>query len=333
MRERSGRLLLLASVLAGVALLAPTGAGAATVVNGDFEAGNLSGWSVYRATQSGNWYAYKGKQGAGDQAAEQRGKNFPPPPPQGKYAATADEVLADTMILSQEVSLEPGRDHRLSLLAFYDSLHPIAVPSLDTLSVDDGILAGGQNQQFRVDVMRAGSPIESLGPGDVLATAFRTQPGGPPSLAPTWVSADLSPFAGQTVRVRVAAVAHEELLTGGVDAVAVDSSAPGTPLPPLGSNRFKFGKLKLNRKNGTAVLTVEVPGPGGLGAKGKGIKRATAKAAKAGKAKLRLKPTAAGREKLEGKGKLRVKVAVKFSPAGGSPRTQTKQVVLKLAPN
>lgn len=331
MRVRSGRLLLLASVLAGIALLAPAGAGAARVVNGDFEAGNLSGWSVYRATQSGNWFAYKGKQGAGDQAAEQRGKYFPPPPPQGKYAATADEILADTMILSQEVSLEPGRDHRLSLLVFYDSLRPIAIPSPDTLSVDDSILAGRANQQFRVDVMRSGSPIESLAPADILATAFRTQPGAPQSLGPTWVSANLSPFAGQTVRVRVAATAHEELLTAGVDAVAVDSAPPGRALPPLGSNRFKFGKLKLNRKNGTATLAIEVPGPGDLTAKGKKIKRASAKAAKAGTAKLRLKPTTAGRKTLERKHKLVAKVAVTFDPPGGSPRTETRKVVLKLA--
>lgn len=331
MRLRSGHLLLLASVLVGIALLAPAGAGAATVVNGDFEAGSLSGWNVYRSLETGSWFAYKGDKGSGDPIAKQRGRKYPQLPPQGLYAATSDQATATTTILSQEIALAPGLSHRLSLLAFYDSEVPIGVPDPDTLSVDDALLGGQRNQQFRVDVMRPGSPIESLAAGDVLATAFRTQPGAPTSLQPTWVTADLSPFAGQTVRVRIATAAHEELFTAGVDAVAVDSAPPGKGLPPLGSNRFKFGKLKLNRKNGTAVLAIEVPGPGDLSAKGKGIKRAVAKAAKAGKAKLRLKPTKAGRETLERKGKLAVKLAVKFDPAGGSPRTQTKRVVLKLA--
>jgi hypothetical protein len=332
MRVRSGHLLLLASVLAGMALTAPAGAGAATVVNGDFEAPNLSGWSVYRTAETGSWFAYKGDKGSGDAIAKQRGRKFPQLPPQGVYAATSDQISATTTILSQEVALAPGLNHRLSVLAFYDSEVPIGVPSPDTLSVDDAQLGGQRNQQFRIDVMRPGSPIESLSPADILATPFRTQPGAPTSMQPTWVSADLSAFAGQTVRLRFATAAHEELFTAGVDAVAVDSTPPGKKPPPLGSNRFKFGKLKLNRKNGTATLTVEVPGPGNLTAKGKGVKRATAKAAKAGKAKLRLKPTAAGRATLERKHKLRVKVAVTFDPAGGSPLTKTKRVVLKLAP-
>jgi hypothetical protein len=332
MGVRSGCLFLLASVLVGMALLAPTGAGAATVVNGDFESGNLNGWSVYRSAETGGWFAYKGEKGSGDPIAKQRGRKYPQPPPQGTYAATSDQISATTTILSQEVTLGAGLNHRLSLLAFYDSEVPIGVPSPDTLSVDEAQLGGQANQQFRIDVMRPGSPVESLSPADVLATVFRTQPGAPTSMQPTWISADLSAFAGQTVRLRFATAAHEELFTAGIDAVAIDSTPPGKKPPPLGSNRFKFGKLKLNRRNGTATLAVEVPGPGDLTAKGKGIKRATAKAAKAGKAKLRLKPTAAARETLARKHKLRVKVAVTFNPAGGSPRTKTKRVILKLAP-
>jgi hypothetical protein len=341
MKVRSGRLLMLASVLAGIALLAPAGAGAATVVNGDFEAGSLSGWAVYRTSEAGSWFAYKellkrekdkGETHTGDPIADQRGRKLPQPPPQGRYAATSDQLSATTTILSQEVALAPGLNHRLSLLAYYDSEVPIGVPSPDTLSVDDGLLGGQRNQQFRIDVMRPGSPIESLNPADVLSTAFRTGPGAPTSMGPTWVSADLSAFAGQTVRLRIADAAHEELFTAGVDAVAIDSARPGERLPPLGSNRFKFGKLKLNRKNGTATLAVKVPGPGKLRAKGKLIKQTTAKAAKAGTTKLRLKPTASGRKILEKEHELRAKVAVTFDPVGGSPRTKSKTVVFKFAP-
>lgn len=338
MRARgSGLVLLGMSVLASAMLLAPSAA-AATVVNGDFETGNLNGWSVYRTAETGSWFAYKGDKGSGDSIAQQRGRKFPQPPPQGTYAATSDQISATTTILSQEVVLAPGLNHRLSLLAYYDSEVPIGVPSPDTLTVDDTQLGGQRNQQFRIDVMRPGSPIESLSPADILATAFRTQPGGPTSMQPTWVSADLSPFAGQTVRLRIANAAHEELFTAGVDAVAIDSTPPGKNPPPLGSNRFEVvgpgggrGTVKQVGKNGVATLTVRVPGPGKLTAKGKLIKRTIAKAAKAGKVKLRLKLTKSALETLLKKGRLRVKVAVTFDPAGGKPRTTIVPVLFKLA--
>ncbi len=108
MRARGGLVLLGISVVASAMLLAPGGAAAATVVNGDFEIGNLNGWSVYRSGETGSWFAYKGDKGSGDSIAQQRGRKFPQPPPQGTYAATSDQISATTTILSQEVVLAPG---------------------------------------------------------------------------------------------------------------------------------------------------------------------------------------------------------------------------------
>jgi hypothetical protein len=317
-------------VVIALALSIPGGAAAATVVNGDFETGGLAGWNVHRSAETGSWFAYKGAKGSADPIAEARGRKFPQPPPQGTYAATSDEITATTMILSQEVALEPGLDHRLSLLAYFNSEVPIAAPAPDSLSVNEEQLGGQANQQFRIDVMRPGSPIESLDTADVLRPVFRTNPGGATSMQPTWLTADLSAYAGQTVRLRIANAANGELFTAGVDAVAIDSAKPGKRPPSLGSNRFKFGKVKLNRNNGTAILPVEVPGPGKLTAKGKLIKRATAKAAKEGTVRLRLRPTRSGRATLEQKHKLRIKVAVTFDPAGGTSRTATVPVTFKL---
>jgi hypothetical protein len=342
------------AVLVGIALAMPAGAGAATVVNGDFEAGSLSGWDVHRVTESGNWFAYKG---TSEPIARERGKNLPQPPPQGNYAAITDELQAETSILSQDVTLAPGLSHRLSLLALYDSAVPIAIHSPDTFAVGESLLAQ-QNQQFRIDVMKPGAPLESLDPADILRTVFRTEPGDPTSLKPTWLTADLSAFAGQTVRLRIANVANEELFNAGVDAVSIASTKPGEAPPPLGSNRFTLGKVKPNRKNGTATLAVEVPGPGKVSAKGEGtlstppkagrpkahatktkkrkkrqalIAPTTIVARKAGSVTLRLKPTAPAHQVLKRKHKLRVTVEVAFAPAGGAPRTATVPVVLKLA--
>ncbi len=344
-RGKSGRPMLFAvAALACMALLGPSGAGAATVVNGDFESGTLNGWSVHRATLGGNWFAYRG---SSEPIAEQRGKPVVPPP-QGAYAAIADEISPETLILSQNVVLEPGLDHRLSLLAYYESKVPIAVPAPDTLSVNGETLAGQANQQYRIDVMKPGAAIESVDPADVLRTVFRTVPGRPKKMLPTTFTADLTPFAGQTVRLRMAVAAHEELLNAGVDAVSILSARPGQL--PGASGRMRLGKAKANRSNGTATLPVSVPGAGLLKAKGKGvpvpapnagvskvrkrspIKPASVRAARAGTVKLLLKPTPTALQILREKHKLRVQVTVTFKPAGRALQKATVPVVLKLAP-
>ena len=341
------------ALLAVVALmlLGASGAAAATVVNGDFETGDLSGWQVNRATGLGDWYAYKGTD------PPIRGKKLTAPvqaPPQGTYAAITDEFNPDTLILYQDIALRPEYEHRLSLLTYYTSLNPIAVPAPDTLSVDDEVLGGKANQQYRIDVMKPSAPLESTNPADILRTLFRSHLGDPKEMPPTRLVADLSAFAGQTVRLRIANAVHEETFNAGIDDVTITSAPPGQ-LPPLGSGpkgstKFSFGKVKVNRSNGSAVLPVEVPGPGSLSAKGEGppapgkagaskakqlrklIKPVTVKVAKAETVKLRLLPTAAARGTLELKQKLRVKVTVTYVPSGGAASTASVPVLLRLEP-
>lgn len=346
-RGGSGRLTLSLAVL--LVLLAPSGATAATVVNGDFESGTLTGWHVRQPIYAGNWFAYKGTNAP---IGNQRGAAPVQAPPQGVYAAISDEANPDSLILYQDVALEAGYSHRLSLLAYYNSYEPIAVPAPDTLSVDDEVLGGQSNQQYRIDVIRPGAPIGSLDPTDILRTLFRTKPGDPVKLAPTTMTADLSQFAGQTVRLRIANAVHEEVFNAGVDAVSISSTASGQSPPPgskHGPSLFSFGRLKANRHNGTATLRVRVSGPGLLTAKGVPLKARTARASKARKRRtpikpatirvasartvtLRLRPTPYAREILRQEHKLRIKVAVTFKPAGGSAETATKPVVLELAP-
>jgi hypothetical protein len=325
-------------------LVAPGSATAATVVNGDFESGTLSGWHV-RDSGFGNWFAYKGTDAP---IGHQRGADPVQAPPQGAYAAIADQADPDTLILYQDIALEPGSSYRLSLLAYYNSYEPIAIPTPDTLSVNEAELGGQSNQQYRIDVMKPNAPIESLDPADILRTLFRNESGDPLKMPPTRLTADLSPFAGQTVRLRIANAVHEEVFNAGVDAVSIFN--PSSPhAPSHGSSRFGFGKAKVNRRDGTAILPVRVPGPGLLRAKGKSIvppsavprarkiekfrksiESATAKAAEAGTVSIRLKPTPFARTILKQKHKLRVNVTVTYTPTGGSPETASLPVMLKL---
>lgn len=317
---------------AALALLAPSAAGAASIVNGGFESGSLSGWQVYRSLDDGNWFAYSG---AEPPIGGRRGAEPVQAPPKGSYAAIADEANPVTLILYQDVALEPGESHQLSLLAYYDSYATLATPAPNTLSVDEEALAGRRNQQFRIDVMRPTAPLESLEPGDVLLTLLQTRSGGPKTMQPTRLSADLTPFAGQTVRLRIAVAAHEEVLNAGVDAVRLTSSGPGARpgggrAGGPGSQRLSLGRAKIDRRTGAARLPAHVPGPGVLKARGRGIEPARVRAPAAGEVTLRLRPTAAGRAKLRRRHRLHVRVTVTFLPARGSPETVTVPVVLKL---
>ena len=311
---------------------------AASVVNGNFETGTLKGWHAYRATGFGDWFAYKGTE------APFSGKQFAEPvqePPQGTYAAITDEVDPDTLVLYQDVALEPEATHRLSITAYYNSYEPISIPTPDTLSVDSEVLAGQANQQYRIDVMKPEAPLESLNPADILATVFQTVPGDPEELKPTRLTANLTPFAGQTMRLRIANTSHKKTFNAGIDDVAIASSGPGAAKKGSGGSnksggaaaRLSFGKVKLNSANGTATLPVRVAGAGRLKAKGKSgkqIKPASGKVGAAGTATLRLKPTSPALETLQRKHKLRVKVAVTYNPASGATETATVPVTLKL---
>ena len=96
------------------------------------------------------------------------------------------------------------------------------------------------------------------------------------------------------------------------------------------TNRFSFGKLKLNKKKGIATLIVKLPGAGELVLKkSKYLKGAKKSLSKAGKTKLKLKPKGKTKRKLLKKGKAKVKVKVTYTPTGGSSLTKTKKVKLK----
>ncbi|MGN6203108.1 MAG: hypothetical protein ACTHNY_11980 [Solirubrobacterales bacterium] len=317
---------------AAVLLLAAASAPAATVVNGDFESGTLNGWQVVAdpSPESGNWYAYSGT----DNPFGEFGPGSVPPPPAGNYAAITSQGGPGTRILYQDVGLEAGWTHRLSLIVYYRSEAPLVNPSPDSLEAE-GELAKNPNQQYRVDIIKPSAPIDSISSSDILATLFATKAGDPQELGPTNLSADLSAFAGQTIRLRLAEVDNQAPFFAGVDSVSISSVAPPPPPPP--SNVFSFGKPTFNKKKGTAKLPVTVPGAGtvqlvDVKKTKKRVKGKTLQAAAAGTLQLPVKPTKSGRQTLLAKGKLPVKVAVTFTPTGGTAATQTRKLTLKLAP-
>jgi hypothetical protein len=292
-------------------LVAPAAADASIVTNGDFETGTLSGWqhSDLPDSMGGSWFAYSGTTAPlfSDSVSA---------PPQGSFAAVTDQGGPGLRLLYQNVALPAGTtDLQLSAWVYYRIDASLASPpTLDFTGPPPS------NEQYRFDVMKPGAPLDSVASGDILATLFRTVDDGPPVLAPMMKAVDLTSFAGQTVRIRLAEVDNQGVNHSSADAIAV--------------NGLTLGKAKPNTKSGTAKLAVTVTDPGTVQLVGKGVKTSSAPAAKSvatsgGTTKLLVKPKGKVKKKLNSRGKAKVKVTITYTPNGSLPITDTRKVKLK----
>jgi D-alanyl-D-alanine carboxypeptidase len=132
-----------------------------------------------------------------------------PDPPQGRFAAVTDVKGPGTRILYRDVRLD-GR-FALHLTVFYAGGAPISTP--ETLAHD----VPEPNQQFRIDLVRPSAPIDSVAKADVLVNVFHTPQDDVGVGRPTRVRVDVSRWAGQTVRLRLAATDNRAPLRAGVD--------------------------------------------------------------------------------------------------------------------
>jgi hypothetical protein len=104
------------------------------------------------------------------------------------------------------------------------------------------------------------------------------------------------------------------------------------------SNEFSFGKAKKNKKKGTAILPVTVPGAGTLSLSGKGVVKQRPLGAAhhvlaktvsaAGTVKLKIKAKGKAKRQLDRTGTVKVKAKVTYTPTGGDPNTQSKRIKL-----
>lgn len=116
--------------------------------------------------------------------------------------------------------------------------------------------------------------------------------------------------------------------TGTSCALVVDANKAVT----ANFSSFALGKkVKRNPKKGTAILTVNVGGPGQLTLTGKKTKRQSKSAKAAGKVKLLVKAKGKAAKALRSSGKAKVKFQVAYAPTGGLPVTSTKTITLRLA--
>jgi len=207
-------------------------AAAAIVTNGGFETGSLAGWTVVdQAGSDGSWLAYHGT------SAPDSGSVLPPPP-EGTFAAITDQLGHGSHVLYQDLAIESDAPV-LSLTVFYVNQADRFVdgPGLDYTQ--------GDNQRFRVDVLRAGADPFSVAAADIVTTIFSTNASSPLELTPTVMQVDLRGEIGKTVRLRLAEVDTLQFLNAGVDGVVLSASgssvgptttgapSPATPATPV----------------------------------------------------------------------------------------------------
>jgi YVTN family beta-propeller protein len=94
------------------------------------------------------------------------------------------------------------------------------------------------------------------------------------------------------------------------------------------SNKFGFGKVKKNRKKGTAKLQIKAPGAGVLKLSGKKVRSTKARASKAGKVTLNIRPKVKANKALKRRHHLKVRITVKFTPTGGTTSSKSKKLTL-----
>jgi len=104
----------------------------------------------------------------------------------------------------------------------------------------------------------------------------------------------------------------------------------GIAVDSLGQDEFGFGKVKRNKRKGTAKLPVLVPRAGAVElAASKKVKGAAKRAAGEGTVKLPIKPKGKTKKKLNKRGKAKVTAEVTYTPDGGPANIKATPVKLK----
>jgi hypothetical protein len=199
----------LGAVATSIATVDSVKAVPASKASEDFESGTLANWRVEQRG-AGGWFSYSNGKAAPDAARSDPNVPFDvPDPPQGKVAAVTDANGPGRRILYRDITLD-GR-YRLHLTVFYvnfGTFSAVTTSSRNTLS---------DEQQYRIDIVSASAAVDSMVKEHVLATVFQGQPGDPSRRSPTEVTVDLSPWAGQTIRLRLVCADNQGPLRAGVD--------------------------------------------------------------------------------------------------------------------
>jgi hypothetical protein len=189
------------------------------VTNGSFESNGgvntntFTGWTeADQANGSGSIFAQTGT------TAPSLNPITVPAPPVGAFSAMSSQTAPGSHILYQNVTIPPGAAQFFAKVYVNNQAGAFATPA----SLDYTITP---NQQARIDLMTTGSATTDVGAG-VLVNLYQTKVGDPLVSGYTSISADVTAFSGQTVRLRIAEVDNQSNFAFGVDGVSIISSGP-----------------------------------------------------------------------------------------------------------
>jgi hypothetical protein len=156
-----------------------------------------------------------------------------------------------------------------------------------------------------------------------------------PGSAATLVESLFVPTAPHTSAVRAVTVPVSAKAKPGAYTVTLAARATAGPSAiqtatlVVAKPKLKLGKLKLNRKKGTAILAVTVSDAGKVTVSGKKVVGKTKKAGKAKTLKLLIKAKGKAKKLLGRKGKAKVKAKVSFKPTSGAVVSKARKLALK----
>ena len=202
--------------VAALLLMVSPAFGANILINGDFETGDFTGWSV--ASPLGGLGSFVVDD---DDGVTPISSNPSVGPASGNFYATSDQTGAGTNVLLQTFAISPSPAVILSFDMFVNDWSG-AGPIIDPIGLDH---TGPANQHARVDILSAGASPLDTGAG-VLATfylgvdPFFTNPN-----PYTSYSFDITSLVGVggTFQLRFAQVDNQLFLNQGVDNVSIDT--------------------------------------------------------------------------------------------------------------
>jgi hypothetical protein len=184
----------------------------ARVPNGDFKTGDFSRWArAHQPGGDGTWFVYSG-------TTSPRSDLRIAAPPSGNFAATTDQIGPGSHVLYRDIHLKRNMKHELSFYLYYRNFNNrFFTPNTLDFTAD-------RNQQYRVDLLKPSANPFSVSSNAILRRLFRTKVGDPNTLAPQRRTYNLTPYAGETVRLRFAEVDNQFFFLASTDEVKVKST-------------------------------------------------------------------------------------------------------------
>ncbi len=200
----------------------PAFAASNLVVNGDFElnggpgTNKLTAWVIAdQAGSSGSWYA---QMGAFPMPSTERCSNESVSAPPSGFAAMSTQSFKGSHVLYQDIAL-PALATKITLT--YDLFIYTHGGFANQPTLDFNILP---NTQFRADVVDPAAPVDDMGSG-VLLNVYQSKPGDLRYAPYAMQTADLTQFAGRTIRLRFAQVDNVDCFNAGLDNVSITVDA------------------------------------------------------------------------------------------------------------